>query len=84
MFLLVGCSFTFQYLLCFVHGQSQRTKEIGKKRKKLAIFVTSLASSTLVLVSTFELLEVYLVAFHLHFTDERNDDIRHLHQSFPR
>ena len=31
MFLLVTCSFAFQYLLCFVYGQDQRTKEIENK-----------------------------------------------------
>ena len=31
MFLLVSCSFAFQYLLCFVHGQGQRTKEMENK-----------------------------------------------------
>ena len=29
--LLVSCSFSFEYLLCFVRGQSQRTKEIENK-----------------------------------------------------
>ena len=31
MFLLISCSFAFEYLLCFVHGQGQRTKEIENK-----------------------------------------------------
>ena len=31
MFLLVSCSFAFQYLLCFVHSQGQRTKAIENK-----------------------------------------------------
>ena len=31
MFLLVCCSYTFHYFLCFVHGQGQRTKEIENK-----------------------------------------------------
>ena len=31
MFLLVSFSFAFEYLLCFVHGQGQRTKEIKNK-----------------------------------------------------
>ena len=49
MFLLVSCSFAFQYVLCFVHGQGQRTKEIkGEKKyyKKLASFITSLVLLT--------------------------------------
>ena len=29
MFLLVNCSFAFQYLLCFVHGQGKQTKELS-------------------------------------------------------
>ena len=32
MFLLVSCSFAFQYLFCFVRNQSQRTKEIENKK----------------------------------------------------
>ena len=32
MFLLVGSSFAFQYLLCFVHGQGHRTKEMEGKQ----------------------------------------------------
>ena len=28
MFWLVRCSYAFEYLLCLVHGQDQRTKEI--------------------------------------------------------
>ena len=28
MFLLVSCSYVFQYILCFMHGQGQRTKDI--------------------------------------------------------
>ena len=32
MFLLVSCSFAFQDLLRFVHGQGQRTKEIKKNK----------------------------------------------------
>ena len=31
MFQLVSYSFAFQYLLCFVHGQVQQTKEIENK-----------------------------------------------------
>ena len=31
MILLVSCSFAFKYLLCFVQGQSQLTKEIANK-----------------------------------------------------
>ena len=31
MFLLVSFSFAFQYLLRFVHGQGQQTKEIENK-----------------------------------------------------
>ena len=31
MLLLVSFSFAFQYLLCFVHGQDQGTKEIKNK-----------------------------------------------------
>ena len=31
MFLLVSCSFAYQNVLCFVHGQDQRTKEIENK-----------------------------------------------------
>ena len=37
MFLLVTCSFTFQYLWCFVHGHGQRTKEIQNKNKELRV-----------------------------------------------
>ena len=31
MFWLVSCSYAFENLLCFVHGQGQRTKEIENK-----------------------------------------------------
>ena len=31
MFCLVSCSYAFENLLCFVHGQGQRTKEIENK-----------------------------------------------------
>ena len=31
MFLLITCSFALQHLLCSVHGQDQRTKEIENK-----------------------------------------------------
>ena len=41
MFWLVSRSYVFEYLLCFVHGQGQRTNEIENKKpitKKLAEF----------------------------------------------
>ena len=44
--LLASCSNAFQYLLCFMHGQGQQTKEIENKKhvtKKLASLVTSFA-----------------------------------------
>ena len=32
MFLLVSCSFAFQYLLCFVHDQDQQTKKRNRTK----------------------------------------------------
>ena len=46
MFLLVSCSFAYQNVLCFVHGQDQRTKEI--ENKETVSFITSLALSIMV------------------------------------
>ena len=34
MFLLVSCSYAFQYLLCYVHGQGQRTKRKSQKENE--------------------------------------------------
>ena len=44
MFLLVSYSFAFQYLLCFVHDQGQRTKEMENTNihKETGGFITSL------------------------------------------
>ena len=44
MFLLVSYSFVFQYLLCFVHDQGQRKKEIENTNihKETGGFITSL------------------------------------------
>ena len=44
MCLLVNCSLAFQYLLCFVHGLGQRTKEKEQKHvtKKLVFLTSSL------------------------------------------
>ena len=49
--LLVSCSFTLQYLLCFVRGLGQRTKELENITKKLESFVATLALSTIILSS---------------------------------
>ena len=41
---LVSCSHAFEYLLCFVHGQGQQTKEIENKnlkQRKWPTFTTS-------------------------------------------
>ena len=34
MFLLVSCLFAFEYLLCFMHGQGQRTNDTAYGEQK--------------------------------------------------
>ena len=53
MFLLVSCSFVFQNLLCFVHGQGRRTKEIENKNinKEIGEFPNQSYSINYVFVS---------------------------------
>ena len=47
MFLLVSCSIAFQYLLCFVHSQGQRTKEIENKNIQQRVSQPNLALSAM-------------------------------------
>ena len=47
MFLLVSCSFAFQYLLCFVQGQGQRTKDKEQKHVTCRVSLTTISDNNI-------------------------------------